>query len=337
MAHQAEDLVIPAERRLWCAEPTEVVGGVLTVLRHPRHRQQVAVVGRVGSDEVPDDQGADHHVVAGVESPPLRGEDSTMLAAVRRIENGKRRQRQQGAHDADDEYEPFEDGRGRRIARVDGHVCAQPGEFRRRSGQVGEESGDLWALVGAVALRFAALGGPHQRGTAGVGLAGGCRHSDELGGHGVGVGVDDDVAASLRTHVGERGRHQRHVADDYFDALLGRRIGGVAGAADEQAALSRLRCLLGGRRQQDRIVGAEPFGCRTRNRDVEVDRDVRDEWCRDRSDLARFDAAGGGPVDLRRGLLDRHQRCGEREEYSEQAGDDRDEFRSSHGLRLHKQ
>ena len=31
-------------------------------------------------------------------------------------------------------------------------------------------------------------------------------------------------------------------------------------AADEQAALSRLRCLLGGRRQQDRIVGAEPFG-----------------------------------------------------------------------------
>ena len=57
--HVREHRLVPVERRLGGAEEAVVVGGVAGVAGHPRDGQVVAVVGRGGADDVPEQQGAD--------------------------------------------------------------------------------------------------------------------------------------------------------------------------------------------------------------------------------------------------------------------------------------
>ena len=79
MSHQGQHVVVPAERVLGHPEPAEVVRHVPGMAGHPGHAQLVAVIGRVGADDVPDQEGADHGAVHHREgSPALR--DEALLA-----------------------------------------------------------------------------------------------------------------------------------------------------------------------------------------------------------------------------------------------------------------
>ena len=73
--HHRQQVVVPAERIFGTAEPAEVVRHVAGVPGDPGHAEDVAVVRRVRTDDVPHQEGADHgHVGRGERAPSLRNQ-----------------------------------------------------------------------------------------------------------------------------------------------------------------------------------------------------------------------------------------------------------------------
>ena len=124
---QRQQVVVPAERRLGRAEPSVVVGHVAGVLGHPGHRQDVAVVGRVGADEVPPHQDSGHQAVQRRHRPPARRQEPLMPHAVGGVEHVQRAERDDRHHDADDHRQQLQQSRRAAVAGVDGRRELRPG------------------------------------------------------------------------------------------------------------------------------------------------------------------------------------------------------------------
>ena len=72
--HQRQQVVVPAERVLGTAEPAEVVRHVAGVPGDAGHLQDVAVVRRVGADDMPHQEAADHDDVGARRTCASAGE-----------------------------------------------------------------------------------------------------------------------------------------------------------------------------------------------------------------------------------------------------------------------
>ncbi len=302
MGPHRQQVVVPAERRLRGAEPAVVVGHVAGMLGHPGHGQDVAVVGGVGADEVPPHQDRDHHAVQHGHRPPARRQEPPVPHPVGGVEDVQCDQRDDGQQHAQDHHRHLQRRRSAAVAGVDGGREAQAG--RCRSGQVGEDPDDLRPEVVAPAFTF-------ERG-AGVVAVGALGQADELGGHLVGVRGEGQLLAGGAEHLGQRRDDDGGVADDDHKV--------VVGALDQQAPVDGLGRLLGNRGQQDRPAGGlQSLRGTARDADVEVGGDVADQRCGDAVEHTVL-----WPVQLRGGLLDRHQRSQDRQRGAQQAGDDGD-------------
>ena len=174
VGHQRQQVVVPAERVLRAAEPAEVVGHVAGVVGDPGHAQDVAVVGGVRADHVPEQEAEYHRGVGQGELAPARRNQPAHPPAVQLVEAPQRDQRDDGGHDRQHHRDQFQCRWGGGEPGVDGRREPQPG--RRGTGQVGEHPDDLRAQVGigeTTAHRLARRVGQPDEGGEGAGLCGG--------------------------------------------------------------------------------------------------------------------------------------------------------------------
>ena len=178
--HRGQHLVVPAERRLGDAEPAEVVGHVAGVLRHPGHRQQVAVVGGVRADEVPQHQGRGDQDVQWPDRPPSRWKEPPVPHPVGGVQHVQRAERDDRHRHPDDHHDHLQRRRRRAVTRI--HRGRELQARRGGSGQIGEDAHDLGAEVVAAALTAQGL----------AAIVGGrpLDEPDEIGGDLVGVRVN---------------------------------------------------------------------------------------------------------------------------------------------------
>ena len=100
VGHQRQQVVVPAERVLRAAEPAEVVGHVAGVVGDAGHAEDVAVVGRVGADHMPEQEADDHRAVGQREGRQRAGIRRRMPVAVELVQAPQRDQRDDGGQDA---------------------------------------------------------------------------------------------------------------------------------------------------------------------------------------------------------------------------------------------
>ncbi|CAM3243238.1 hypothetical protein RHDE110596_23420 [Prescottella defluvii] len=296
LRHRGEDVVVPAERGFGDAEPAEVVGHVAGVLGGAGHGEQVAVVGGVGAEEVPADEGADDDAVDAGQLPPAGGQEAAGAAAVDAVEAVQCDERDGGREDGAEHRDEFDQGGAGREPGVDVHREAQAGH--RLAVEVGEDADDLRAVV------------VEQR--AGDGFAVVVRQAHEFCGGPGDVGVDPDLGALPGFDVGARCAGDDDVAVEDVD--------GLGGDAHEHRVDRGLLTLWGCGGQQD-AAGLGEFGDgAARDRRRQRHRYLRHQRC--------FDVRGDravGPRHRRRGLGDRQERCREREQDTEQTGHDGDQ------------
>ena len=125
---QRQQVVVPAERGLRCAEPAVVVGHVPGMLRDPGHRQDVAVVGGVGADEVPPHQHRDDENVQRADRPPTRRQEAPVAHAVGGVQHVQGA-KSDGRHgQPDDHHDELQQRRRGAVARIHGRrEAACPG------------------------------------------------------------------------------------------------------------------------------------------------------------------------------------------------------------------
>ena len=116
---QGQQVVIPAEGRLRGAEPAVVVGHIAGVLRHPRHGEDVAVVGGIGADEVPPHQNGDDDAVQPANRPPPPRQEPPVPSSVGGVQHMKGDQRDKGERHAEHHRRHLPHRRSTAIAGVD--------------------------------------------------------------------------------------------------------------------------------------------------------------------------------------------------------------------------
>ena len=307
---QRQQVVVPAERRLRGAEPSVVVGHVAGVLGHPGHRQDVAVVGSVGADEVPPHQNGDDQHVQWPDRPPSRRKEAPVPHPVGGVQHVQGAERDHRHRQPDDHHDELQQRRGGAVARIHGGRELQA--RRRGPGQIGEYADDLGPEVVAAALA--------AQGLAGIVGVGPRDEPDEFAGDLVGVRGERQPLACRAEHLAQRRTDHRGVADD--DEQV------VVDPFDQQAAVDGLGRLFGHRGQQDGLAGVlragQPGRRGARHADGQVGGHVADQRCVDALQHAVL-----RPVELRGRLLDRQERGGQRQRGAEQPGDDGDEPRGA--------
>ncbi|CNY16471.1 Uncharacterised protein [Mycobacterium tuberculosis] len=229
MSPQRQQVVVPAERRLGCAEPAVVVGHIARMLGHPGHGQDVAVVGGVGPDEMPPHQHGDNQGVQTADRPPARGQEPPVPHAVGGVQDVQRHQGGAGERYPEDHGGHLQ---RRGAAAVAGIHARREAQTRwRRPGQVGEHPDDLRAEVVAAALTA-------QRCT-GVLSIGSLHQSDEFGGDPIGVRGECQPLTGRAEHLTQRGGDQRDITHHKHQV--------VVGPLQQQPAIDGLRRLLGHR------------------------------------------------------------------------------------------
>ncbi len=310
-----EKVVVPTEGRFRRAEPPVVVGHVAGVLGHPRHRQDVAVVGRVGADEVPPHHHRGDHAVERGQRPPPRRQESSVSHPVRAVQDVQCAEGDHGQRDAEDHREHLEQRRRRAVPGVDGGRERQA--RWRRPREIGEDADDLGAEVVPAALAAQWLVGVGRIGRVVVRIR---AQAHELARDLVRVGGERQLLALRAEHLVHRCGDDRGVADDHQEVL--------ADPFDQQSAVDGLRRLLRHGGQQHGLGGVLGTGEARRRLAGHGDRQVGGDVA-DQRGVDALPHAVLGPVELGRGLGDGEQRGGDREHRAEQSGDDGDEPRGS--------
>ena len=199
--HQCQQVVEgPAEGGLRYAEPAVIVGHVAGLVAGPGHRQQVAIVGGIRANEVPDQQHGAHEAVHPARLPPiLLHQAAGAGAAVQLVDLVQRPQ----CDDHEGQAEPHDDilqqRRGAREARIHLDVGLKP--------RVG---GGLCVLWGVLELGVDA--GQHRAGVA-VDIAGVHRRV-QLFAVSCGAVHPDPGGLSIR------GDAQQCIIGEFFEILL---------------------------------------------------------------------------------------------------------------------
>ena len=306
MRPEGEQVVVPAERRLRCAEPPVVVGHVAGVLRHPRHREDVAVVGGVGADEMPPHQYGNHQSVERSQRPPPVRQQPAMTHSVGGVEHMESDQREECGDHAEHHHGHLERRRRDRVAGVDGRGEPQAG--RRRAGEIGEDADDLRAEVVPAAFTAQRFTAGRRRGVRRGLRFGLAREADEFRGHLVGPCAHGQLPAPRAEHGADRGHHHGGVTHDDDEIAVD--------PLDEQSAVDGLGCLLGHRGQQHGARPAQPGRRLAGHGDAQIRWYVADQRRRDTVQHAVL-----RPVQLGGGLLDRKERGQHSADHPEQAGD----------------
>ena len=204
---KGEQVVVPAERGLWSAEPSVVVGHVPGVFGHSGHGQDVAVVGCVGADEVPPHQHRGDHTVQRSQRPPARRQEAFDPPAVGGVQQMECAERDEGHRHADDHRQQFEQRRRTAVAGVQRRGERQA--RRCRTGEIGEDADDLRAEV--VPPAFATQRFP---GVVGRVVGGSLHQADEFTRHLVGLGGEREPLARRAEDLVQRCADDGGVTDD---------------------------------------------------------------------------------------------------------------------------
>jgi len=306
VGHQRQQVVVPAEGVLGAAEPAEVVRHVAGVVGDARHAQDVAVVGRVGADHMPEQEAEDHHDIGQGEGAPVRGDEPAHPVTVQLVEAPQRDQRNDCGQDRHHHRGQFQSRWGGGEPRVDGGR-----EFQIRwggAGQVGEYSDDLWSQVriGETAADWFArrIGQPDEGGES-AGFGRGDLDSGTAGG----------TCGSCHPISGSAGDHHIAVGD----------VHPLAVDDDEQRVERGIFALFGGRAQHDPALRWQAAHRRAGHGCRHVDRGERNQRCGNAIQPAVL-----WPVQGRGCLHDGQQRGGHRQHEPDQAGDGRHPARHPH-------
>ena len=301
MGHQRKQVVVPAERVLGAAEPSEVVGHVTGVVGHPGHPEDVSVVGGVGACHMPQQERPDHDDVGGAEGAPACRDQAVHAPAVEAVEAPQRNQRDDRRHDRADHGgqlqnrwlggEPGVDGRRRRQSRRGG------------ADEVGEDADDLRAQVGigeagALLLAGGRIGEPDER-----------RERAR-------VGRGDLDSRTSRGGSRAYDARTRNACDD--DVAVGD-VDALRGDPDEERGKGGLLAALGRRAEHRTAVRRHRADHVARHRHRHICRHLRNQRRRNVVQLSAL-----RPVQRRGRLHHRQQRGGHRQQEADQASDRRD-------------
>ena len=126
LSHEAEQVVVGGtERRLGDPEPAVVVRHVAGVVRHPRHREQISVVGGVRAEDVPPDEHTTDDSVEQPRAEPADGQETPGSTTVEDVHPVQRPQCDREQHQAREHRDVLQGARRGGEAGVDLDVGRQ--------------------------------------------------------------------------------------------------------------------------------------------------------------------------------------------------------------------